>query len=153
MKPGATNPCPASMRTVFPPTSAATSALSPTARMVSPREATAAAQGRVESPVQTRPNTTKSALGAVEQPASRAAARRARDRMGVRRGSGAEPGQAAQRLELLDGAGSLGRRGGRHGEEVPDVEEDLQHELVAHVRVVEIGHAIDRKSTRLNSSH
>ena len=49
-------------------------------------------------------------------------------------------GQSPERLQLLDRAGALGRSRGRHCEQVADVEHDLQHQLVPHVGVVEIGH-------------
>src|ERR1043166_64754 len=161
MKPGTTSPPPASMRWVLAPTSRATSALSPTARTVSPRTATAAAQGRAVSPVQTRPKTTRSATGARAQPASSGTRGSRASRAsgpGRRMGKGAgelgarelgdavagsrpEPGQPAEGFELLDGTRPLGGSRGRHGEEIPDVEQDLQHQLVAHVGVVEVGHA------------
>ena len=66
---------------------------------------------------------------------------------GVPRGGEAEwrrfsaPCQATEAFEGLEGGGA-GLAGGRsHGKEVADVEEDLEHELVAHVCVLQFGHA------------
>jgi hypothetical protein len=55
MKPGVTSASPLASTFVAGRTSLATSALSPTAEMVSPATARPPAQGRAESPVQTRP--------------------------------------------------------------------------------------------------
>ena len=55
MNPGVTSPPGLASTLVSGPARAAISALSPTAETVSPETATAPAQGRAESPVQTRP--------------------------------------------------------------------------------------------------
>ena len=61
MNPGVTSALPFCITGVRSPISLAILALSPTATMVSPRVATAPTRGRVESPVQTFPKTTRSA--------------------------------------------------------------------------------------------
>jgi hypothetical protein len=62
MKPGVISSAPFESTVVSGPTRDATVALSPTAMIVSPRVATADAHGAIESPVQTRPKATMSAL-------------------------------------------------------------------------------------------
>src|SRR3954469_22769017 len=147
VKPGVTRPCPLLRSRVPGPTSRAMSPLSPTAATRSPLTATAAAQGRALSPVHTRPYTTRSAgspalevaLPPVPQ-AMRNKREAARAGRSVLSGMGisAKPGEPADGFELLQGAAAGGRRS--HREEVPDVEQDLQHELVAHVGALEIDH-------------
>src|ERR1041385_5793444 len=104
---------------------------------------------------------TRSAPGGRAQAASNEAARRSRRRIeigdrGIREsggrgwgematGSGPELGQPSQRLELLDRAGSLGRRGGGPPERAPDAPQEFGHQLVPHVG--------GREGPRLNSSH
>src|SRR4029077_12618253 len=46
--------------------------------------------------------------------------------------------QSTQPFQRIERAGPLGRWG--YGEEVADVEQDLQHELVSHVCIVELDH-------------
>src|SRR4051795_11265312 len=147
VKPGVTRPCPLLRIRVPGPTSPAMSPLSPTAATRSPLTATAAAQGWVLSPVQIRPYTTRStgspALEVARPPVPQAmrdtseAARAGRSkRSGI--GISAKPGEPPDGFELLQGAAARGRR--RHREEVPDVEQDLQHQLVTHVGALEIYH-------------
>jgi hypothetical protein len=63
MRPGITTAAPFDRTRVSGPTRRAISALSPTATIESPAAATAAAQGRAESSVQTPPYTTRLAGG------------------------------------------------------------------------------------------
>src|SRR5688500_12402228 len=149
MKPGVTSDAPCWSTRVAGPTYAPTVALSPTATISSPVTATAPAQGAAESPVQTRPKTTRSAAGggemsrsrpASEQPAARRARAAARTKRSVMECLSAQLGETAECLELLE-RGPARRGGRRHRKEVADVEEDLQHELVAHVGPVELRHA------------
>src|SRR6187431_169538 len=92
MNPGVTSPSPSASTRVLGPTSFAISALSPTAETVSPETATAPAQGRAESPVQTRPYATRSAgpedAGPERQEARPASASGASRRSAAARGMG-----------------------------------------------------------------
>lgn len=72
MKPGTTMAAPLASTRVEGPTRRAMAALSPTAATVSPTTATPPAQGVAESPVQTRPKTTRSAGAASGRPAAQA---------------------------------------------------------------------------------
>src|SRR5262245_35056357 len=102
--------------------------------MVSPRMATAWAQGAARSPVQTRPTMSRSAAGARLQPARMKTSAASFRIMRI-----LAPGQPAQCFQFFEGARAGGcRRGGGDREQVADVEQDLQHQLVPHVRVLEI---------------
>src|SRR5262245_7739010 len=148
MNPGVTSPAPLVRIRVAGPTRRAISALSPTAAIRSPRTATAEAQGRALSPVQIRPYTTRSAGSLAREvalPPDPPAVRKKREAAsaGRRMASGsmnilAKFGEPADGLELLQGAAARCRGG--HRKEVADVEQDLQHELVAHVGALEVDH-------------
>src|SRR5919107_5792357 len=57
----------------------------------------------------------------------------------IMEGLSTELGKTADRFELFQRSATGGCR--RHGKEVSDVEQDLEHQLVSHVSALEVNHA------------